>query len=477
VASSAKAVFYSWQSDLPNAVNRGVIEDALRRAVKAIAADNSVVVDFVVDRDTQSVPGAPDIAATIFEKIDHAAIFVADISFVQRTESRAFPNPNVLIELGYALKSLGDARVIIAMNTAFGRPEELPFDLRRKRVLSYHLPDSTDDKPGQRNQLAKALEAGIREIIPTLNVAPSPVNLFDEATAAIRARRADEEPAVRDAMKLLSEQIEGLQQQPQRPGLYDEYLVEALPKTIPLVAAFVSLVDVAARCDSQPALSAIAGGMGSILEGYFVPSRQGLSISDPERGLSEFVGHEMIVTVASLLIRHRRWKRLGEFLRVKHLVDTGQGRAHFGFASFSGSTAALDARRRRLAFSSSLAVEFLRKRHQDSELAELVPVAEFVQADMFLFMAAELAPDAKTYRSHWAPWSYELQPSFSHPILLDEMKSSSVAESVCAAIGLSSVEQLRDRYAERFAAGLSEAGAQDSQTRFLPEASVLASEP
>lgn len=478
MASSVRTIFYSWQSDLPNAVNRGVISDSLERAVKAIAADDSVVVDLILDRDTQSVPGAPDIAVTIFDKIEHAAIFVADVSIVHRSEGRSFPNPNVLIELGYALKTLGDARVILVMNAAFGPPEELPFDLRRKRVLPYQLAESNGEKPSQRAQLVKALETGIRQILLKLDTAPAPPNPFEEASAAIRAKRADEEPAVHDAMKLLGEQIEGLQQLPQRPGFYDEYLVEALPKTVPFIAAFARLVDVAARCDSQAASRALAAGLTGVLNGYFMPSRQGLSISDQERSLSEFVGHEMVVSVASLMIRHGRWKRLGEFLCVKHLVDTGQGRAHYGFEAFCGSASALKVRQHRLRLQSSLRADLIRERHQNSELAALVPVAEFIQADMFLFMAVELAPDvspARSFSFQWRPWSYVLQANFSHPHLLDEMKSRSFAGTLCAAIGLGSLEQLRSRYAERFVAGLQGAGVQDPQTRFLPRAEELGS--
>ena len=65
-------IFYSWQSDLPNNLNRGFIGDSLSRAVKTLSADDGLVVEPVVDRDTLSVPGAPDIAVTIFDKIDRA---------------------------------------------------------------------------------------------------------------------------------------------------------------------------------------------------------------------------------------------------------------------------------------------------------------------------------------------------------------------------------------------------------------------
>ena len=100
-------VFYSWQSDLSNRCNRGFIPEALQNAAATIEADETIAIEPVVDRDTQGVPGAPDIAATIFSKFSGADVFVADVSITGRGEKRPTPNPNVLIELGYAFKALG----------------------------------------------------------------------------------------------------------------------------------------------------------------------------------------------------------------------------------------------------------------------------------------------------------------------------------------------------------------------------------
>jgi hypothetical protein len=62
VSRSARTVFYSWQSDLPNAVNRGMIGDSLDRAVKAIStagAETSCTV--MVDLEpTGEAFGAPE---------------------------------------------------------------------------------------------------------------------------------------------------------------------------------------------------------------------------------------------------------------------------------------------------------------------------------------------------------------------------------------------------------------------------------
>ncbi len=160
----ATKVFYSWQSDLPNRTNRGLIQSALEKAARELRSDESIAVEPVVDRDTLGEPGAPDIATTILRKIDDASVFVCDVSIVSRPESgRLCPNPNVLLELGYALSSLRSERVVLVFNTAFGDINELPFDLRFKRVLTYHMPD-TGDSSAVRGSLTAALTTALRSI-------------------------------------------------------------------------------------------------------------------------------------------------------------------------------------------------------------------------------------------------------------------------------------------------------------------------
>lgn len=46
-----RTVFYSWQSDLPNATNRGFIEDCLDRALEELHAEGVRVLE--ADRDTK----------------------------------------------------------------------------------------------------------------------------------------------------------------------------------------------------------------------------------------------------------------------------------------------------------------------------------------------------------------------------------------------------------------------------------------
>lgn len=162
-------IFYSWQSDLPNATNRGFIQQALERAAGALANDAALQIEPVIDRDTVGVPGAPDIANTIFAKIDAAHVVVCDVSLVHALAgARRTPNPNVLIELGYALKALGSEQLILICNTAFGGVELLPFDLRSKRVLTYAMPTEAEERAPARRQLEKQLEYALRGVIAEL---------------------------------------------------------------------------------------------------------------------------------------------------------------------------------------------------------------------------------------------------------------------------------------------------------------------
>lgn len=156
------AIFYSWQSDTPSNLNRAFIEKALTAAIERLHADAELQPalrdsSLVVDKDTKGVSGSPPITQTILEKIEGCAAFVADLTFVGESlpildkpskRKRLIPNPNVLIEYGYAQRCHGHRRVITVMNTAFGEcnSETLPFDLRHLRwPITYELSGSEEE--------------------------------------------------------------------------------------------------------------------------------------------------------------------------------------------------------------------------------------------------------------------------------------------------------------------------------------------
>jgi hypothetical protein len=156
-------IFYSWQSALPNNTNRGFIERALNKAVESIKAEVEMAVEPCIERDVQGIPGTPDIAQTIFRKIDECRIFVGDVSIINSsaTTDRETPNPNVLIELGYAAKALTWNYVVCVYNTAFGGVKDLPFDLQTRLMCTYSASEEQDKKSEERDVLASKLKAAL----------------------------------------------------------------------------------------------------------------------------------------------------------------------------------------------------------------------------------------------------------------------------------------------------------------------------
>ncbi len=131
-------IFYSWQSDIK--ASRNFISDCMKRLLQKLVDLAAIE----ISRDTEGIAGAPNIGDTIYEKIDRADIFVADVTIINAgTTGRKTPNPNVLIELGYAIKTLGWNRIILFYDRDFGPVEELPFDINHQRMTCYSLEEQS----------------------------------------------------------------------------------------------------------------------------------------------------------------------------------------------------------------------------------------------------------------------------------------------------------------------------------------------
>lgn len=154
-------IFYSWQSDLPNKDNRSFIENCIEKAVKKDKLGVEFGLTLAIDRDTKETVGTPDITGTIFEKIAKSDIFICDISIINGDyEGRKCPNPNVLLELGYAVRTIGWERIICFYNLKYGDIKNVPFDLSHRRIFCYN-----SDKENEKEAVSKALSAGIKDMI------------------------------------------------------------------------------------------------------------------------------------------------------------------------------------------------------------------------------------------------------------------------------------------------------------------------
>jgi hypothetical protein len=174
-----QTVFYAWQSDLPAQTNRTFIEQAIVAANKRVRREG-ILLDPRPDQDARGCPGAADLPAEILDKIDRCSVFVGDVSIINGPLSlslppetfenpawRFTPNPNALGELFYAAKRLGWDKVIPVINLAYAPIEQLPFDIRHRKILTYELaPGEHPAKAKEKlvGQLTGWLRASLKDI-------------------------------------------------------------------------------------------------------------------------------------------------------------------------------------------------------------------------------------------------------------------------------------------------------------------------
>lgn len=156
-------VFWSWQSDYDENSCHFFVRDALKAAIEQIS--DAMSLDPAdrpsLDHDTKGARGMVDIRSVILEKIQRCSLFVADLTPIGRTnDGKWIPNPNVMIELGWAMHIPGAEYIIPVLNKAQGcTVESLPFDIRGRRVVQYSLDSkaSTSERKAELSKLVALL--------------------------------------------------------------------------------------------------------------------------------------------------------------------------------------------------------------------------------------------------------------------------------------------------------------------------------
>ncbi len=465
-------IFYSWQSDLPNPTNRGFIQTALEKAIKSIRNDESIQVEPAIDRDTQGVPGSPDIANTIFDKIDQAAVFVCDVSIVgdiliknQDKEPRPTPNPNVLIELGYAFKSLGPERVIMVMNTEFGEPEKLPFDLRMKRVLTYKVTKELENKANERKKIEKifkdALSSSIKEdILQKNNETTTSPSIVEQAIIAVENDKPNQELLVRKFMEYLVDQLDAIAPDFKEP-VGDQMIIDSIDKTVDIAVEFSRLAEMIASMKASDAAMSLYKGFEEIINRYSTPDGFEGRFYELAFDFYKFIGHEFFVIFFSFLIREQRWdivaETLSEYFYCKnpytHKYETRP------FTEISSYLKSLRYRNQRLNLNRvSIHADLLNERHTEGKLSKIVPMEQFIDAYFFLFIRAEINKSEEHLLMYWNPFIFiYIQKIPRYFIEADRYKN---AARILEPLNIESVEELRksmiditSQIRERFAHG------------------------
>jgi hypothetical protein len=458
VERSTITVFYSWQSDHPNVTNRGFIERALEGAVKTIRNDNSIHVEPVLDRDTAGVPGSPEISGTIFSKISQAQVFVCDVSIInQQQEGRPTPNPNVLVELGYALNALGFEHIIMVLNDAFGGPELLPFDLRMRRITRYTMPNELTERAPERKRLEALLTNQLRTIVAQLEIAgpEAPVSeptIVEQTIEAVENERANQVVLVRRYMDSIIADIKTLTPTFANDGAeqWDDQLVQAIEQSLDLVVGFARVTAAISLMTAKEAAHAIYSRFAGILDLYVLPPHFHGQFHDFDFDLAKFLGHELFVIFISALIREDRWDLVAGLLD-EDLLARGENfvaPSLLPFTAISDFVQLLEMRKGRLASNRmSLHADLLKERHSSGELGQLIPIEHFAEADYFLFLRAQLSPTEAPKWIEWKAWGALNLNQVPRYLRLAEREK--YAQALLPALDVSDVETLKDRMSTR----------------------------
>lgn len=270
-------VFWSWQNDYSPNTCRYLVQKALQKAIEQLgneleflAVERGSKVE--LDHDTKNEPGMRDIVEAIIEKIRKCAIFVADLTPIgkSQTTGKALPNPNVLIELGWALHRPGANRIIGILNLAAGfSPDHLPFDLRGRRILTYSLAENA--KKGDREIAVSTLAGQLREAIRSNLESHLAEHTAQKVIEGVPAK--DDDPSIwSTAKEILSHQhaLTGAEHEvvnfPACPRSYMRIIPAEWPDEPPMVAQIRDLPD-KLRVEG-PTDNSGYGNYGATDEGY-----------------------------------------------------------------------------------------------------------------------------------------------------------------------------------------------------------------
>lgn len=194
-------VFWSWQSDSPGKTGRHFIREALEDAIEELKTAKDTLDEserpeseelpqaeklpetdeLHLDHDRKYLLGSPDLFQEIHSKIKKSTVFVCDITPIAvRPDGRKAMNPNVAIELGIALESVGTNSVLLIMNKAHGDRDSMPFDLAHKSgPIMYELPDGASNAQikTERKKLAAVLKDYIGPYIEAAKPKPTPFDV------------------------------------------------------------------------------------------------------------------------------------------------------------------------------------------------------------------------------------------------------------------------------------------------------------
>ena len=195
-------LFWSWQSESPVRIGRIFIRDALKEAIDQLKLSADIEEPerdtTKIDHDPGRASGGTGLVRDILNRIDAAGVFVADVTSASKIGSgvdiqpesagNKLINSNVALELGYALRALGEQKLILLFNSHYGWQEDLPFDVRNLAdAIAFTLapnagrPEIELERKKLTARLVSAIERGVQEPEPSAEQSGATPATFNKA--------------------------------------------------------------------------------------------------------------------------------------------------------------------------------------------------------------------------------------------------------------------------------------------------------
>ena len=225
-------------------------------------------------------------------------------------------------------------------------------------------------------------------------------------------------------------------------GERDELLIQALDRTVDLVAKFSQLTETAVSIPDIESINILYEKLEVILEHYRPPVGFSGTWYPADYDFFKFLGHELYVIFYSFFIRDDRFETLSELLEKGiYVKNTHRGEAQIvAIGEASDFVALLDHHNHRAKLNRAcFHADMLKTRHSERPIRETVPFEQFIETDFFLFLREGL---------DWRPWS-TIYLGSQAPRFLVRAGNSKYAEMLFRPLRVQSIENLRGLVVQR----------------------------
>jgi len=347
---------------------------------------------------------------------------------------RPTPNPNVLVELGYALKHLGENRIILLFNSAYGAAHNLPFDLSQMARIEYNRKEGDRNKRKKTNELAIDLERSIKSILE----GHIKINLIDETVQAIDSGAPNRLKLLENYTKVLYNNLDSSNStlNETSPDYYSD-LLSTIEDTSPLINDFIKLAESISLSDDSDACEILVESFRNLADRCSFPANTSGSWSDSQFWYFRVISKLLWTTFVASLLKRRRWEL------IKYAMDHNYRHQNAPFEELEGKLFAYIGCQHVGLTSQALEMVLSNIYQSDSP----VTIDEYVAADFFLCLRGRVIEEGKVSFLTWDAPSYLLMTKL--PPFLDHIRSATNAQTIATLMNYSDVTRLREEYLKR----------------------------